>query len=104
MPDWLLYIMKLTKPLKFRRAIKELVLFLEEYNGIQNAEHLQLWTDLVYSFRSKVDEKDLYKYLKITDELEQLGIYLGAIYVKANASLLIYTDGLAKIHKKLSSK
>lgn len=96
--------MKLVKPIKFKKAIRELVEFLDAFNGIQSDADHKSWQEEVIAWQDSVDPKDRSKYLKIATELEQLGIGLGSVWINFENNCNSYNNELIKIHNRISLK
>lgn len=96
--------MKLVKPVKFKKAVKQLVLFLDANNGIQHSEAHKFWQEEVEAWKSNIDPKDWGKYLKVSLHLERAGIYLGGVWVQLEQGLNSYNNELIKIHKQINPK
>lgn len=96
--------MKLVKPIKFKKAVRELVGFLDAFNGIQTDDDHKSWQEEVIAWQDSVDPKDRLKYLKIANELEQLGIGLGLVFINLENNCIAYNKELIKIHRRISVK
>ena len=94
---------KYAKPLKFRYAIKQLISFLDAYNGLREKDQND-WAGEIDALRSYVDQNDRKAFDKIVLDLDFLGRDIGDAWDCFDFKLELFTIKTNKILSKIKIK
>lgn len=93
---------KLVKPIVFKRAIRNLIEYLDASNGISDQdEWREEWEEEVKAVSLNIDSADIGAFNKIVQKLDILGVAYGDAFEAFDMETQLFTQSAEKILNKI---